>query len=327
MKKLKVNYVATLCLVTLLMSSVFFISCEKDDGMDYNLNIPEEFQEVGKLHNQGLNHVFKALKEEMLNQSDGTKLKSVKNIDYKALVYNSTIDFCENVPKLKDKSKLLKGFLSPNKVKLKSSNVDSNSLVNNVQQKYLDQISISFKQFSMPKNEIELKSTKEQLKKELNGICFQASKELSSSEMEVIYSATGTGLASFQYWYHNAKKWYFALNYPEILSQYKEHELQQLQLKNGKTQLKGAKNQLKSSWFSDTWNSVENWWDETTDDVGDWWDDNGDDIIDVGISDAVGAGLGAAGGAAIGGIGAGPGAIGGGCIASANECINQLRGR
>lgn len=49
-----------------------------------------------------------------------------------------------------------------------------------------------------------------------------------------------------------------------------------------------------------------------------------DGVWDIAKEDAIGAALGALGGAGIGGIGAGPGAIGGGCIASGTEAAHKI---
>ena len=49
-----------------------------------------------------------------------------------------------------------------------------------------------------------------------------------------------------------------------------------------------------------------------------------DGVWDIAKEDAIGAALGALGGAGMGGIGAGPGAIGGGCIASGTEAAHKI---
>lgn len=104
----------------------------------------------------------------------------------------------------------------------------------------------------------------------------QASFELNGADLDVIYCATSIAFATAQYWNKNFKKWYFALKYPEILLQYNEEQLNNIQ----------SKNMLRSGdLFSEAWDSVENWWEDTMDAFDDWWDENGDDIIDLGEAD------------------------------------------
>ena len=97
------------------------------------------------------------------------------------------------------------------------------------------------------------------LKKQLDVINQKAASTLSDTEAAVIYCATSTGYHSYQYWMNNHKKWYFALNYPEILEQYNNEELNQFQLKNGKIKTKG--------WWDDLWNKTENWFNSTVEQV------------------------------------------------------------
>ena len=120
------------------------------------------------------------------------------------------------------------------------------------------------------------------LKKQLDVINQKAATTLSEADAAVIYCATSTGYHSYQYWMNNHKKWYFALNYPEILEQYNNKELNQLQLKNGTIRTKG--------WMSDLFNSVENWFNTTTNSIEEWWDEHGETIL---VSDGLGAAYGA----------------------------------
>ena len=119
------------------------------------------------------------------------------------------------------------------------------------------------------------------LKERLDGINKKAATTLSVTDAAVIYCATSTGYYSYQYWMKNHKKWYFALNYPEILEQYTNEELNQLQLKNGKIRTKG--------WWNDVWDTAESWWNSASDGIKDWWNNGGREVV---VADASGAGVG-----------------------------------
>lgn len=145
---------------------------------------------------------------------------------------------------------------------------------------WLSQISESLgKKYS--KKEID------KLKRDLDKINQAAAKELTKEEAAVIYCASSTAYSSYQYWLKNYKRWYFALNYPEILEKYKEEEFDNLQLKNGSIALKSASST--NDWMDDLWNTTEDWWEDSSDALSDFWDENGDDILDVAEADARGA--------------------------------------
>ena len=297
-----------------------FQSCEKDE-IDYKLDIPEEYNEVGKLHNQGLDFTFRKMKKEsiaLMQENENSSLKSTKTLDYKSLAHQGTLEFCKTNKKLKDNYQICKNALNFSQSRLKSAGLKSIS-INDLSQSQVELIT----QISETIGKKYSKNDLDKLKMNLNEINQSAAMNLTKEEAAVIYSATSTAYNSYQYWMKNYKKWYFALNYPEILEKYKEEELNNLQLKNGSLTLKSA------NWYDDTWDSVENWWDNTSDELENWWEEDGEEITDSDIEGAIGGALGGAyAGSAAGGVGALPGAAGGAVIgglgASAGKAVTQM---
>jgi hypothetical protein len=321
--------IAISCLISI---SLLLQSCEKDE-FDYALEVPEDYEETGKLHNQGLDFIFEEIKKEsiaLMQEKEFTSLKSTRTLDYKAIVVGATRSFCESSTKLASHAQTYEKSINLaskrfNSISLKSASLDQSNIsnLNDTQNRLIkmiiDEIGNKYKKGQLGK-----------LKKALEEINQMAKDELPEEEASVIYCASSTAYSSYQYWMRNYKKWYFAINYPEIIEKYKEEELNNLQLKNGNLTLKSASSS--NDWFNDTWNSVENWWNETTDDVSDWWDENGEAVV---IGDIVGAGIGAAHGAYTGAVagattglvfgpggvvlGGGGGAIGGAVVGAVTE--------
>lgn len=273
-----------ICLISIVIGCFIFQSCENmgiEDEFDYKLDIPEEYNQVGKLHNQGLNHVFKVIREKHIENMKGTasNLKSANVIDYHLIVNEATLDFCKTNEKLKKNFAICEASIIDSKKQLKSAKLDSGIIEG-----------FNFKQqelFGEIKEALKIKFVKENLKKlreDLDQINLKASLNLTETEAAPIYCATSTAYSSYQYWMKNYKMWYFALHYPEILQQYNDDQLNNLSIKKGELSLKST-----TSWWNDVWDSVEDWWDVGTDAVGEWWDNNGSDIINA---DAAGAAAG-----------------------------------
>ncbi|WP_298650147.1 hypothetical protein [uncultured Proteiniphilum sp.] len=194
-----------------------------------------------------------------------------------------------------------------NNIPLKSSGtVTNNAAVQQLLNEITSVLGNEFKENELPR-----------LKMQLDIINQKAAKTLSETDAAVIYCTTSTGYHSYQYWMNNHIKWYFALNYPEILEQYSNEELNQLQLKNGKIKTKG--------WWDDVWSTAESWWNSASSAIKNWWNNGGREVV---AADAGGATGGAMGGAVVAvstatvGWGAIPvGAVAGGVYESASETI------
>jgi AraC-like DNA-binding protein len=303
LKKQSVRFLGVgMLLVCMALLGVFAQGCSSDFDSDVtikNLDIPKEYNEVGILHNEGLEYIFEELKAYGIEYMKNPRLKSrpfMENND--EFIKQATLNFCNQHEKLRKYGDILTHVLK-DIPSLKSSSEEKNSP--SVQQ-LLDKIATVFNQEFKEK---ELSRLKEQL----DVINQQAAQTLSETDASIIYCATSTGYHSYQYWMNNYKKWYFALNYPEILEQYNNEELNQLQLKNGIIRTKG--------WWDNMWNTVESWWDSVSDAVNNWWNNGGADIVNADAS-------GAAGGALTGlitGAGAIPGAIASGLAGSAKEAV------
>ena len=268
MKTIEIIFKAMSCLLTFLISCLFFISCENSDGIDYKIEIPEKFLEIGKLHNQGLNHVYIDLKEAIIEESNNdNKLRST--INYRQIVENSVLDFCKQNNSLKHDYEYISqniGQINTTKLRSSSDNIANLSIT---QQECMNKLSVILESFFKTKDV-------ERLKSDINVLNKQASSELDGADLDVIYCATSIAFATAQYWNKNFKKWYFALKYPEILLQYNEEQLNNIQ----------SKSMLRSGdLFSEAWDSVENWWADTMDAFDNWWDEYSDDIIALGEAD------------------------------------------
>ncbi len=316
--------------ILVIILTIFTQSCEKEE-FDYKLNIPEEYIEVGKLHNMGLDFNFKKIKTatiEFMQENATNTLKNAKTIDYKTIAYEGTLEFCKTLHKSERKYAIYEDALNYSNRRLKSSGLkDQNSCnLSVIQVDLINQISeILGKNYS--DNNIG------KLKNELNHINQVAAMNLSKDEAAIIYCATSTAYSSYQYWMKNYKKWYYTLNYPEIIEKFKDEELNTLQQKNSILTLKSASSS--NNWWEETWNSVEDWWDKTTDALSDWWKEVGYEIVTDDVSGAITgsmAGLVVATGATVSTAGAGAvsypvaistGALAGAVYSSTNSIIDN----
>ncbi|MDD4576215.1 MAG: hypothetical protein PHI36_07290 [Bacteroidales bacterium] len=273
---------------SVLLFVIVMQSCSLNEHeYDYKLNIPDEYNQVGELHNQGLDYVFKALKRNAIENSkeSDTNLKSAEAIDYDTIITEATYRFCKKNKKLKADTKIYEALMASSKkesIHLRSSRKEN---LNQKQQELMNEINEALKiKFS---NESLLI-----LKNKLTIINQKASKELTEIEAAPIYCGTSTAYCTYQYWQKNYRKWYFMINYPEILQQYKEDkQLNSLSLKSRNVS-------LRSSWLDDMFNTVEDWFTTSFDSVSTWWNTYGSTVC---ISDGVGAVWGA--GAAISTVG------------------------
>jgi hypothetical protein len=237
-----------------------------------NLEIPEEFNEVGILHNEGLEYIFEEIKAQAIEYTKNPKLKGNTFLENREeFIKQATLKFCKQNKKLSKNIDICTQVITTSSLRLKSEAINYDPAI----QSLLDEaIVVLSKDFKI--EEIT------QLKTQLDRINKKAAETLSETDAAIIFCATSTGYHSYQYWLKNHRKWYFALHYPEILEQYNNDELNQLQLKRGQIKTKG--------WFSDLWNNVESWFTNTANNVSEWWDATGKNII---LNDFMGAASGA----------------------------------
>ena len=302
------------------VSCLLFQHCKKiDDDIKYILDVPEEYIEVGKTHNEGLDFIFTEIQERCIEYAEDSKGGAINSraIDYGAIVIDATIDFCRTNPKTKDNSELYEASILRSGSILKSAKVVE---MRPEQEALMKEIQLALKTENSPKN---LK----QLKARLDIINKKAAQELSENDAAGIYCATSTAYCTFQYWNKNYRAWYFALNYPEIMGQLEKSELNKLSLKSSESLLDTVPDYR--SPLRAFWDGYEGWVSDMGDALDYWWDEYGEKVI---VSDCFGAAMGtvdavtaagapslvfgpeglvvvAAAGAIIGGIDASAGAI------------------
>lgn len=308
------SYIAISNLVLVLVSCYVFQSCEKDK-VQYKLNIPKQYVEIGELHNEGLEHVYQALKKEAISSLESKEtggLKSATMLDYYSIVNNDIEVFCKQNDKLRDSFQDYKKMLFSTSNTLKSGNLNM-SEVNIYSDKQKDLIALVLQSVKQRFNKKEIP----QFKALLNSINESASSELSEEDALVIYCATSVAFSSYQYWLMNSKKWYFTLNCPEILETYKDEQLNQLQMKDGSLILKSDSVDepvAEPEWWDSAWTSVEDWWEEgTSEDEMEWLYGAIEEMAETDV-------LGGMAGLALGP----PAAVGVALTASGLEGINQL---
>ena len=279
------SIVATI--VVILVTNLMIIhSCSNEPDVPAPLDIPEEFNEVGKLHNEGLEFVFERIKEQAIESVNNPSVKrlSAKDNDINDFVKQSILDFCKQNEKLQKNMDVCEYVIDrplSSKISLKSATSEEIEYLDDIEinpalQKLLNEVyAVLSKEFKA--NEFS------QLKTQLDAINKKAAATISETEAAVVYCATSTGYNSYQYWMDNYKKWYFALNFPEILEQYNNADLNQLEVKRG--------NIVKMGFLDDLWNNVENWWHTNTSAFANWWNTHG--ITEIVLWDITGAAFGA----------------------------------
>jgi hypothetical protein len=164
--------------------------------------------------------VFEAVKKAAIldRRKNGIGIASCtkSSIDYNSIVTNSIIKFCKTNSKLKGSfnegmaKTISKQIFASH---LKSAGADSIAGLSSKQKVLIDKMS----------EVVHGKYNQDQLyilKKKLNEINQTAAQTLTEKEAAPIYCATSTAYASYQYWMTNAKKWYVALHYRQILRAY-----------------------------------------------------------------------------------------------------------
>lgn len=333
-----------LFLVTTVASLALFMGgCNKEDDYadekkseikyDYTLDIPQEYNLVGLLHNEGLDSVFSAIKKENKKRSK-KGVSTISALDFESLIESSIVKFRKNNAYLKDSysknhPKELAAFNAPFKQSHSGVNktLSSEEKLKNLKPAQLELM----KAIRLALKGKIKKVSVAKLESELNKINEQASATLTPEDAAPIYCATSTAFASYQYWMNNYRKWYFAIHYPELLNKFNDEQLNRLFIKKKMSKSKAeirdttivVKNPLSEvvivSEPTDAPSSWTPFYSGGNDDVSEWWENTGQDMV---MADSIGALEGLIRGAWAGGLyGACAGAIIDGCWASASYYI------
>ncbi len=318
----KINFKIGMIALTLILGIFTWQSCQNDFDNNFNFKTDEianvikkegyfcldskiEFQDVGLLHNEGLDTLFEYLKKE----TRLPKLSRVANIDGKnskedleAIINKGTNYFCQNNDKLNTKySNFMKSFdkQDNNIRKVKANEETEVSLTPNVE-KFIKDINLVIKKH-YKKCKVGHQNTKEliKVKNELEELNLKATNTLSTDEATVVKISTNVAFASLQYWLKNLEKW--AAEFGEKSTPSKISSPVMCRSKS---------------------KSEESWWDK----LQDWWNENGEDVVK---HDCIGGALGATAGAiegAMGGSIAGPegtvlGGVGGAVVEGTKHAI------
>lgn len=253
-----------------------FNNCQRiDEKIDYNLDIPEAYKEVGVSHSEGLDFIFTRLQECCIKYGENydSDPLNLEAIDYRSVVREALEEFCKIDPITKEMSVVYEALLHEN-ILHKSGHVQN---IPSGVKVLLDRIQVAISNEFLSKNY-------KQLKRELNSINQMAAVQLSKEDASSIFYATSTAYSSFQYWNKNFRAWYFALNYPEIVNQLKKSDLNKLSLKSTTSVLDTVP--IYQSVLKRFWDSFEGWLQNTGDALDCWWEEYGEKII---ISDCLGA--------------------------------------
>lgn len=318
MKKYIYSFIST------VLMSVLFIGCSSDNelyggvtGMEEEtlvevvepFNVPEKYQVIGEMHNQGLEAGFAAIRAHYAEQAstrtaEADSVLKLSKEECLAIACAGLTDFASK--NIEGYSEFVSQMFPEGTLQTRAA---SESAMNPQVAKYVERIEDVLA--DEPGND-------ELLIRELNAINNDAVKELSETDLIAVYAGTSTCYNSYLYWKENHKKWILMLNRPELLAEFTDEQLNSFIVKNGElvppVQTKG--------WWEDAWNSVSEAWDSTTDYVSDWWNNGGKEVV---TSDAGGAAAGAIEGAIFGstagGAGAVPGAVTGAITGGAKESI------
>jgi len=187
MKKITFLFVA--------MSLLIFNSCQKkDDSVNIKSQESIDYSEYGKLHNEGLDHIYQDLKANLQTK------KSVSHNDMFEIIANSTNNFIESTYSDKQSisvSRSVVNRMKNNSSKSKETSIDDSSLT--VYQKLnIDKMN------AILDSEGDLKSHQEKLKD------FQLeieSDEVDVDEKAVVLIALSVAQYSLEYWDENIENW------------------------------------------------------------------------------------------------------------------------
>ncbi|MFC2119300.1 hypothetical protein ACFLSY_11730 [Bacteroidota bacterium] len=318
------NYYLLALLFCIGLCGFVFQACEKEKIQNNDeLNIPEGYQMVGKLHNQGLDHVFKIMKENIIEAGEESGFKTAIDIDYMSVIKEASLDFCK-------KNEFLKVNYSEceNSIEEYFSEMDNNS--NSLKSKEIENLTIEqqklIRRIDNAVNNAVLNNNISELRKQISNINSEAKEKCSAEEAAAIYCASSTAFFSYEYWTKYQDKWYFAAHFSEIAEQYRAAHPEY------------ALVSFKSIDGDGFWSDIYEWFGNRIDDVIEWWNNSGKLIIAADVTGAVGGFLGGivkgvgvgtvlapGAGTAVGALaGGGIGAVTVGLTTSASACIADL---
>lgn len=298
----KLTYLLLFGLISICMSC-----STEDDGLNLKTeisgqleNIPEEILVIGQYHNEGLEFAFQSIKSNYsVATRSGEKINFTKEM-FVEIGKQAVYDFCEQNQYFgcdyAFHQDILENYADDNHHLTRSDN--STPIYSTDLQLFVGELEKSIYQVKC--------EDLEKLKLDIDALTSKAQQTLSGTELTAFYAGATTAYASMEYWTKNFQKWKIALNYPELLDEYSDEELNSLKLENGKL-ISPVK--------------TRSWWSNVKDDVTNWWNNGGGK--EVVASDAGGA----VAGAMAGGVGAVPGSIsggiGGGTMTSISEVIER----
>ena len=299
-----IKSIITLCAITVALTH---FSCEKTDSNypeNHSLCIPEEYQIVGKKHNEGLEYAFQAIRTYYADQmtKSGGMPKRMSKEELLALGEKSAIAFAE-----KNFSNVPDGFCQNLIEKMGDAATKSAGQPTSEVYAYIEKIRQALE--NEPKDE-------NHLIEKLNVINQEAAQNLSQEDAAAVYAGTSTCYNSYIYWKENRMKWIVAINFPEYLSLYSDEDLN---LFVGEELI--TSQALTKSWWDDAWSAIGETWDSIQNAVVDWWNNGGGK--EIVLTDAGSAGVGAIEGIVAGGAGAAAGAIAEGCRGSIVAAIYE----
>ena len=290
----KYSLITAICVVGLFVIGLLTHGCSKDYLEIPDLDIPKEFSEVGKLHNEGLEYAWVQLKEQAIESVNNPTKKrlSADGNNINEFVKKTTLDFCRQNKKLQNEldfiEPMLEDFFTPKR-----------SLKSEIAQEITPDLKMLLDEIQAVLGKEYPKDNFSRLKAQLDVINRKATAKLSERDAAVVFCATSTGYYSYQYWYENHSKWFFALNFPEIFEMFGNDDLNKLKIKQGKIVRKG--------FWDELWNTAESWYGALKNEVTNWWEHGGRDVA---TQDAAGAAAGALA-CALFSSWSGPGSIGG----------------
>jgi hypothetical protein len=220
----KIKYIFLTAIICIAAIALVFQSCNNENGVSLSdsaskiaissqydhLDLPKEFQQMGQIHNEGLDTVF--LEANRVLYSTATKAKgnmqfmkkSLESIDIDLIIkkglqrycksnkmQNVQYSQCERIINMRTKISRVKGS--------SDSGLDSKKITPD--QKELFEKIISALANQDPNIAID------GLKLKLDKINKEAERRLTKNEASYIYSASSVGFSSFQYWRNNVLKW------------------------------------------------------------------------------------------------------------------------
>ena len=199
---------------------ILFQSCNKTESENtistnnVQLEMPEEFLKIGELHNQAVDYVFQSLRDYYK-----TELKS-SNTQVYHMTKQELLDFGQ----IKVNEFLITEGLIGEK-DLCSLNFSAPSLNEENTSEELEFYFSNIRDILAEEPaDLTVFATK------LNLMNRKAELELSTpQQIQSVYAGTSTTYSSYIYWKANYKKWIIALNYPEVLDQYTDEELNRLE--------------------------------------------------------------------------------------------------